>query len=140
MSIIACKECNKEISSAAKVCPHCGVKLKASVFVKIILWVFGGFVAIIIFGASVGRSPAAIEQSLCKEQMQLFLKSPSTAEFSNVKHEGSLVVGSVDAQNGFGATVRNEFSCKVEMDAANKPYVANVCIDGKSISGKDSCY
>ena len=26
MALIKCSECNKEISSSAKVCPHCGIK------------------------------------------------------------------------------------------------------------------
>jgi hypothetical protein len=28
MALIACRECNREISSEAKTCPHCGIKIK----------------------------------------------------------------------------------------------------------------
>ena len=26
MALIKCKECEKEVSQSAKICPHCGVK------------------------------------------------------------------------------------------------------------------
>ena len=34
MALIKCVECNKEVSDSAKVCPHCGYKLKKSIFDK----------------------------------------------------------------------------------------------------------
>ena len=30
MALIKCVECGKEVSSSAKVCPHCGIKLNLS--------------------------------------------------------------------------------------------------------------
>lgn len=140
MAIVACKECGKEVSSQARLCPHCGVKVKASSAGKVFVWLIFGLVGFLLFGAVVGRSPAADERALCKDRVLSYLKSPSTAEFSNVGEMGGLVVGYVDAQNGFGATIRNGFSCKVEMNHMNKPYIANVCIDGKSAYGKNTCY
>ena len=65
----------------------------------------------------------------CKDSVNLRLKSPSTAEFSSIndstitiikvgrsgdKDEIQFkVVGYVDAQNGFGGTVRNKFACNI---------------------------
>jgi hypothetical protein len=43
MSLIICKECHAEISSDAKVCPHCGKRLKLSgcaIFVLVIISIF----------------------------------------------------------------------------------------------------
>ena len=31
MALIKCSECHKEVSSSAKVCPHCGIKLSIKV-------------------------------------------------------------------------------------------------------------
>lgn len=38
MTLIACKECGKEISSAAPACPHCGIKRPKQV--GVIGWIF----------------------------------------------------------------------------------------------------
>lgn len=48
MAIKKCKECGKDVSSGAKVCPHCGKKLKMG-FLKKILIGFGIFFVFIIF-------------------------------------------------------------------------------------------
>lgn len=56
----------------------------------------------------------------CKEAVLQGMKSPSTANFTDelVRKDLDLpnaweVYGSVDAQNSFGATVRNTFGCVV---------------------------
>lgn len=51
------------------------------------------------------------------------LKSPSTAEFSNMEstlqYENIFkVTGSVDSQNSFGAMIRTNFECVVEYESA----------------------
>lgn len=53
------------------------------------------------------------------------LKSPTTAEFSNVKAVKAeanycLVTGNVDAQNSFGAMIRNSFTVEIEADGNPK--------------------
>lgn len=52
----------------------------------------------------------------CKEFVKDRLKSPSSAEF-DTSHSGTepvyTVTGTVDSQNGFGAMVRNSFTCTV---------------------------
>ena len=49
MALIACIECNKEISDKAKICPHCGIKtpqpkpntwLPATILIVMLSWVF----------------------------------------------------------------------------------------------------
>jgi hypothetical protein len=44
----ACKACTKEVSKSAKVCPHCGQKLKMGFFKKALLGIVGFIVLIII--------------------------------------------------------------------------------------------
>lgn len=58
----------------------------------------------------------------CEGFVQDQLKSPSSAQFSNESVHGPvagkpnryIVVGSVDAQNSFGAQLRNNFGCTTE--------------------------
>lgn len=62
-------------------------------------------------------SPAAAEIA-CEDAVRERLKSPSTADFpdTNYRHEPGGVFdvrGTVDSQNGFGATVRSIFGCTV---------------------------
>jgi len=40
-----CKTCSKEVAKSASTCPHCGAKLKMSVFQKVLI-VIGVFFAI----------------------------------------------------------------------------------------------
>jgi len=50
MSLVKCKECEKEISSKAKKCPHCGVR-RTSRTTKIIAAIFAlGFIVSIVDG------------------------------------------------------------------------------------------
>ncbi|MEV1331111.1 hypothetical protein AB0J20_16215 [Micromonospora costi] len=67
-------------------------------------------------GEAVDRCQAAVSDKL---------KSPSTAEYGDVtvtSEDGNfgtyyVVTGEVDAQNGFGATVRGEYRCKVNRES-----------------------
>lgn len=34
MAIVSCKECSKEVSNEAEICPHCGVRLKEREMIK----------------------------------------------------------------------------------------------------------
>lgn len=61
--------------------------------------------------------PWSAAERVCKNHVLDRLKSPSTAEFGEVDVSTSgppyTVRGVVDAQNSFGATLRNSFSCTV---------------------------
>lgn len=68
------------------------------------------------WGALRGESRAA---GACEEAVEARLKSPASAEFLDdpmVTKSGDVweVRGGVDAQNGFGAMIRNFYTCKVE--------------------------
>lgn len=57
-------------------------------------------------------------QYICEEFVKDRLKSPATADFSDEDRSRSgprtwVVSGSVDSENGFGAMIRNTFTCKV---------------------------
>ena len=60
-------------------------------------------------------------QIACEEMVRDRLKSPSTADFSDVSTSGFgpyIVRGSVDSQNSFGATIRSSFSCNLELSGS----------------------
>jgi hypothetical protein len=63
----------------------------------------------------VGKAAQAAE--LCQQAVLDRLKSPATASFSNVTtelvSEVYYVKGSVDSENGFGATMRSDWSCDI---------------------------
>lgn len=55
----------------------------------------------------------------CEDAVKNILKAPSTAKFSHDAVNGSrddelLVVGRVDSQNSFGASIRSTYTCSVE--------------------------
>ncbi len=67
----------------------------------------------------------------CRDAVTERLKAPSTAEFSDVQvteEAGNLltfytVKGKVDAQNSFGAQVRNGFSCKFQIEKSDDSWL-----------------
>jgi len=47
--LTSCKTCSKEVAKSASKCPHCGAKLKAEFFEKVLIFIGASFVAIIIY-------------------------------------------------------------------------------------------
>lgn len=71
--------------------------------------------------------------TIAEKQVKAKLKSPSTAKFSaasetSVTRSGNTwrVTGWVDAQNGFGATLRNSYTVKIEF-ASSDTYTVKEC-------------
>ena len=57
--LIVCKTCEKEIAASAKICPHCGAPNKKSSWIKNLLLVFLGIIAInLISGGAKAPSKA----------------------------------------------------------------------------------
>lgn len=81
-----------------------------------------GLAAVVALCALAGRDddPADGARAACRVLVEDRLRAPSSAEFSNLAHTGSgdrfTVTGVVDAQNAFGAMVRNTFTCEVRLD------------------------
>jgi hypothetical protein len=64
--------------------------------------------------------PAEQAENTCQAYVQHHLKAPSTAEFSTLtavtpdtEPDTRVISGYVDAQNGFGAQVRTQFTCTI---------------------------
>lgn len=71
MALTACTECKKEVSTKAKVCPHCGVphptvKTKDVIAGLIVLLSVGGIVASCVGGKS--SSDEAATRSVCVQR------------------------------------------------------------------------
>lgn len=88
-------------------------------------WI-GGLVAlgvVLLIGWAVNRSTSnpldgeAGAKSVCEDFVKGRLKSPGSADFSDVTTSTSgltyTVTGAVDSQNGFGALIRSQFTCVV---------------------------
>jgi hypothetical protein len=141
MALIQCPECNKQVSDAAKTCPHCGFQLSSNDVTKKPKKINGCLSVLIIAAVimtglyilgssgdnSSSNSDNTTNQFLAYNYAEDFvkqkLKSPSTAVFPEVseKNEHITDLGSgkykidswVDSQNGFGAMVRTNFSCTI---------------------------
>lgn len=90
--------------------------ITAIVFGTVFLCCFGAVQG--WFGESDPEPPPLSEQAqnICYDEVLNQLKAPSTAELVSIASsptEGDTwtVTGSVDAENSFGAMLRNEFSC-----------------------------
>lgn len=138
MALIKCKECEAEISSSARECPHCGKKRESKLGVFVLL----AIILIIIIGVIISSQEGPPPQSstsniisvsevtdirrdvyyMAQQFVRKSLKVPSTAKFSDYLRYSDKEIGSanfvsniwcawgyVDAQNTFGAMLRNEW-------------------------------
>jgi hypothetical protein len=86
MSITNCAECNKEVSSEAKACPHCGVVAKeSSAWPYLLLIPLGLFGLMMIFAGSDPASKAMTDArkaiELCWQDQARKSLDPGTARF-----------------------------------------------------------
>lgn len=66
------------------------------------------------------RDAPVLAELACERAVKAQLKSPASAEFGSTSVSGSgakyTVAGTVDAENSFGALMRNSFVCEVEVE------------------------
>ena len=83
MALIACRECGTQVSTEAKTCPQCGVRVKKRS--KLWLWLLGTPIALfLLLMIVVSNSPQAEAKAkarrtyeLCLSEMNDPLRSPS---------------------------------------------------------------
>lgn len=127
MALYTCPDCHKVFSSEAKSCPHCGWRQKSGFgtgcAIAVVL-VAAVIVGLMILGASspqVSTDPDIASACFeAHEAVTRSLVSPTSAEFptpctdQSVKRnaaDGTVTVfGYVDADNEFGAKIRDFFS------------------------------
>lgn len=96
--------------------------------------IFGVLVAIcsgmINSAANKPEDPSIGATVACEQFVKDRLKAPSTADFSdeNAQASGSryIVSGKVDAENSFGAKLRNTFLCTVEQQPDKQWHLVDV--------------
>jgi len=150
-----CYYCKEEILADAKVCKHCGKKQPTQITKKGVL-IVGLIVLFIVTLGSIGSSTdltqstqttqnsvsdrkfssMAFAESIIKDT----LKSPSTAEFTNVQaYELSnlkdvwAVNGYVDSQNSYGAMLRSTWEVQLDYRDGKGGTVKSILFDGKKI-------
>jgi hypothetical protein len=88
-------------------------------------WIVGAVILVGIFGAVAGSGGSEPDkygaQEACENRVETLLKAPASADFSGVEatENGTntwSVSGMVDAENSFGASMRNSFVCTAESD------------------------
>lgn len=127
MALKKCKKCENEVSTTAKKCPNCGAYLHTLpaigclviVGVMILFGIIGSFLE---DGEYDNSTMAYI---MMEEFVKERLVAPKTAEFpgtfdgrvDHIQHLGDQkyrINSYVDAQNSFGATIRNNFTGEIE--------------------------
>lgn len=134
-----CPACHGVISRTAKTCPHCGhsettnptastIAARMSRFkwtpTTITLATVGGVCTLVLAGfLTMGvfwGQPLPKLTAECQKEIRSRLKSPASAQFSGTRSNGSvakksvtMIFGSVDSQNGFGAMLRSTYVCEV---------------------------
>lgn len=128
---IVCKHCGRDLPSppAARKPPVAAAVLSPAQGTKNDLKVFGGLLAVVCLIA--GMAYCSQEMSgpsgpsafvACTDFIRQRLKAPKTAEFPSVTEATTMGVGSdkyhvvsyVDAQNSFGAMIRQSTDCTVQ--------------------------
>ena len=107
MSMKKCKECGKDVSSKAKVCPNCGKKLKMGFFKKMLI-VFGVIIIIIIIASTGNKetSPSASSTNQLKTEQKS--KESITAKIGDEITVGHFVYRVNNIQ--YKKTIGNEFA------------------------------
>ncbi len=150
MALKKCKECGNEVSTKAKKCPNCGAPVKTSSSVGCltiigVIFLIGLFGSLFDDNdSSKTTTTSNVQKKSWREQdnstmayimMEDFvkqrLKSPKSADFpgvfdgrgDHVKYLGNhkyRIISYVDAQNSFGATMRNNFIGEIEQNSEDR--------------------
>jgi hypothetical protein len=111
----ACKICSKEVAKSAKVCPHCGAKLKMGFFKKAFLGIVG-FIVLIVIIVSLGSkdskpatSGTAGEAKAASTTVSKTASAPVELTKEGVSSDVKIVVEGVESKAQVGD---NQFSKK----------------------------
>jgi len=133
MSIKACPECGKDVSTEAATCPHCGAKPNRRVLPAYLMAILGGLiVTALITGVANEPGPTEAERAcaMAREFVKERLKAPATASFSECTSwqepgGGWEVKGYVDSENSFGVKLRAPFFVRLSHAEGNEWTASN---------------
>ncbi|WHP05796.1 hypothetical protein QLH32_17610 [Acinetobacter corruptisaponis] len=124
MALINCKECGAQVSTQAKACPSCGIKIKKNISLGAFLVII--ILSILVFRACSDDTPVKKAgdvmssqeeprnneekldvQILAKRLIKNSAKDPESVEFRNITSNftekfGNVACGEFNAKNGFG--------------------------------------
>jgi hypothetical protein len=112
--------------------PSCPAKARALVLPRmLLLWFLVPVSASQLSAQAIWTAPPAVRRAvmpLCQQWTRDHLRAPSQAHFATptvtgVEDDHVLVVGEVEAMNGFGGFNRLAFTCDFELDRHDRTYV-----------------
>lgn len=153
MALIKCHECGAEVSTEAKTCPKCGVKVKKPA--GLAAWLLGGIVVVGMIAASISdqeqtAAVAAAEAAKTPEQraaekaqkeadttryaiaaatsklLRETMRDPESLKYETlrVSEDASVICAEYSARNGFGGMNR-EFMVVANGKTSQKPSAWN---------------
>ena len=158
LALIPCPECKKKVSSEAETCPNCGVKIsgtkaaESAVNEDAATQIGCGALLVIaliwFFWPSSGDDSKSSSQPkpahsasgawvICQEFVEQRLKAPASADFPWYSETYVTELGGakyrvdsyVDAQNSFGAQIRQTFACTVRWTGGSRWRLEDMSID-----------
>lgn len=145
MSVL-CPQCGAESPPGSRFCPGCGggivpVTGKAPARPRDVALGCLGIAFLVLVLVIASRSSTEEKDPnpgndkisamvTCEKFVRDRLKAPATTTFTGLRmmdrgeHHWS-VTGYVDAQNGFGALIRNQFGCELTFEGLGKPWSAS---------------
>jgi uncharacterized protein (UPF0212 family) len=78
MALIECPECNRKVSAEATVCPGCGKRLRAALWVKAMAFVGLAFGVFMAYGFYLESLPGAKEAHRAREAYDVCVKLART--------------------------------------------------------------
>jgi hypothetical protein len=132
MATSPCPKCGKQITSPP--CVFCGYRGSAQANQAGLIGCLGAvavialIVVVMLSGSdSSERDHSTMAVIQCQHFVRDRLRAPSTADFPFLDHStrsaGSdryVVTSYVDAQNGFGATIRNNWRCEIQFSGGEE--------------------
>ena len=89
MAIVQCSECDKDVSSNAKTCPHCGYKVREKVIGGCLAWVAVGTLGIVLIAlmsATPGPSPNPSQPLKPSQPIEVVSSSWSMDDYRKAVH------------------------------------------------------
>lgn len=134
MALISCKECGKQISSDAKVCPNCGVKNGKPFWKPVLIGLFGLIVVINLtnsfYDSKANKRQEARLAAMTPEQRQVEIKKKEDER----RNSESRAINSATAVSSLKSSLREPSSLQLDWVGVNEKG-SIVCIDYRAKNG-----
>lgn len=152
MALVSCRECGKQVSSEAAVCPHCGIKKPSPKGIGrfgVLVMALVGFIAFKMASpgsessSRASSAPAALGDidalALCQYALKRTAKDPEKADIPYVQNYGSgneayfawgRDTKMARMRNGLGLEVAVSASCTVDRSTRK---ITSLTVEGASV-------